>query len=275
MKKNYTYTDIQNNLRNIYKIIKHEVKTFQKQDKHTYKSLTKNLNIKDYFTFLPVNTETKYENSIIMSLLGMVLNTSGIFYTPSVDVLNYDIFKNDLGFISFCKKIFIYKEFVNKKINVNLLSDINSIIIFYFIITEKNISETKILSLLSYFLKNSTIIPSFILPYENYKKIQMIITGIKNLKIIDNFPTTKNGEEVTNKKSKKVDVLQYLSTRITIKYISRKNGKHSQHKSPIVHIRKGHYRKYKSGKKWIKECVINPKNNITYNEIGVVSWVII
>ena len=92
------------------------------------------------------------------------------------------------------------------------------------------------------------------------EKIRLITTGVKYEKErenINNINYVKNDKKV---KSSKFNLLQYISTRISIKYISKQKNKHRFHKRPERHIRGGCWRHYKNGNcVWIKPTIVNEK----------------
>jgi len=130
----------------------------------------------------------------------------------------------------------------------------------YFFLNERHINETKVLNMLSFFFKNSKIILNENdRTEENKEKIRLITTGIKYTKEKTNSDIIKDKKISHKNKSKKFDLLQYLSRRITIKYVNK-----GPRKRPVEHHRKGHYRHYKNGRVvWIQDSIINAQSNNT------------
>jgi hypothetical protein len=281
----YSITETYKVMRDSIKIVKKDKKSYKESLKKVEKSLEDGISIS--YLFLKNNMGDD-SCSLLGVMLMFVFNASSDICITDTNYMIDNKLMEDKSFMIFYKKILIYRELVcdNSELTYQLnyyMSDIRSLILMYFFISENNISETKVLNVLSYFFKNSIIILNEKdMTDENIEKIRLITTGTKYEKIKENkFPT--NDPIVRKKsKSKRFDLLQYLSTRIRIKYLSKQDYNHRFHKRPIEHKRSGHYRHNKNGTKtWIKPMVINvgiskstKEENTTsesYKELGRVS----
>jgi hypothetical protein len=113
-------------------------------------------------------------------------------------------------------------------------------------------TNIKISNILSYFHKDGII--SVKNETEIIKeKIRLITTGVKYEKERET-PINNINYSITAK-SNKFNLLNYVSNRVKIKYITPKNN---IRKITVEHLRKGHYRTYKDGRQiWISETIIN------------------
>lgn len=176
----------------------------------------------------------------------------------------------DKDFKIFLKQILIMDIIYQKGIkNFNLLEtgsfkhnkdyfgDIRTIFLAYFLVKEPIITHNKIINITSFIFKDSIVINTSHLTYEEQELLRQIRSGIKYEKVKES--TNCNNTTRKYNKNEKFSILNRAKQTIRIKYTSTKKHKHLFHKSPKEHIRKGHYRYYKSGKKvWIQSSIINP-----------------
>jgi len=274
------YEEIKKTLEITYKSVNTSVKDFKKNNKKEYRNLLQNVEesfYKNIFNQMIDSILGGNVSSLLSDIVGYVFDTSIGLNIKQHNQISYENIFKDKSFMIFYTKLYIYKQLLKKDNKEHLIIenifDIRSSILTYFFINENKITETKVLNLLSFFFKNSTItLNEKDITKENIEKIRLITTGVKYIKEKTNPLPTINPLVIGKNKSKKFDLLQYLSTRITIKYVSGKNNKHILHKKPKEHYRSGHYRFYKkTGKKvWIKESIINKGVNNT-NETRKVS----
>lgn len=267
------YEELKKALGSHYKNINTIIKDFKKNNQTEYQNLLNN--VEQSFNQNKFNERIGYIlgvniSSLFSDVLGYVFDTSSGLDIQKYNQINYENISKDKSFMIFYTKLYIYTQLVKNNtiedIKIKFLFDIKSLILTYFFIHENKITETKVLNLLSFFFKNSIItLNEKDRTEENNEKIRLITTGVKYIKEKINPLPTNNPLVVHKSKSTKFDLLQHLSTRITIKYDSGKNNKHISHKKPEEHIRSGHYRFYKkTGKKvWIDESIINKGVNNT------------
>lgn len=132
--------------------------------------------------------------------------------------------------------------------------DINSIVISYYFLKEENMTLKKLHRLMSIFFKGGTI--DIINPSDRSSLLtEQMLTGIKYKKEKDR---SSNNTSFGRVKSKKFDFLQYVSSRIVVKYITNQDYKHRFHKQPVEHDRTGFWRCYKDGKRvWVRSTIVN------------------
>lgn len=256
-------------LRDIYNNIKQKVKSIKKTDKKTYIKISKNLEDKlekRNESFIEIS-EINYDYySLSYDFLYNLLEQNQ-FVVKDSKIIDIECLKKDKNFMLFFRNIVVFNDYLEKnsffysKIELfmydTFFRDISSLVLSYFIINEENITYTKIMNVLSFFLKGSTIITKPFYISENIdKKIKQIITGIK----YEKEKKTVNNDDYEGKrdyeKSKEFNLLQFLSTRITIKYTSEKKPQ----KKKKIHVRSGGFRHYKNGNIVpFKSCVVNEK----------------
>lgn len=255
--------------RELIVLIKNTIRIYKKNNKKKFikysKSVKTNLENKIEEMKIDINSGNNTSN-LLSNVLGYVLQTKSTFFIKTDNVIDIEQIKKDKSFMVFYKNIVIVENIIKeneyKKEFLELYNmffgDIRSIVMSYFLITENNITDTKLMNTLSYFFKNSKIEIIFSQVSEDVEeRINQITSGIKYEK---EKPVNNNDYEGKRnyKKLNKFDILQYLSTRITIKYISKKEYKHMFHKRPIEHKRRGHWRSLKNGNSiWIEEKIIN------------------
>lgn len=147
------------------------------------------------------------------------------------------------------------------RLRTNLLGTNTSILFTYFLNVEKNITVEKVKSFFSKVFDWSVTSVDFHVPLneEQERIMEEIKTGIKYKKL--KKEPSRNNESYT--KSDKFNVTDFLKNNIKIKYVSAKEYKHIHHKSPIQHMRTGHWRHYSSGKKvWIETMIIGCKEAV-------------
>lgn len=271
MRRTLTQTDIKllkykNNLITIYNYMRRFIKDLKRNDKRLYKQLHKDTN--NFIDFI-IHSKSDTQ-SLTSELLGLTFNTELEIFITSTNNSDLTMFSKDNDFSRYIKTIIkyylvclkyseMYEMRSNRKVvEYNFLGK-NNLILSYFLISEKNITEQKLLNTLSFLFKNSNIkLSPRDMTEENKEKIRMITTGIKYEKEKQSVNNTNYQREQNRKKSNKFNFLQYLSTRITIKYLSKREYNHRFHKRPIEHIRGGHFRHYKNGNVvWIGDSIIN------------------
>lgn len=266
--KEMRFKELQTDMIKKYTTLRNIIKKYQSLDKKDFKKLRKLVNNE----IEQLNTDFLYkiseeDNCIFSSLFIMTLDSLNEVMVVSTNTINFNDIKKDKEFVIYLKNILLVRHIFNQMVDYpkyeqNLIThnyyfgSLTNSIISYFLIFEKNITETKILNLYSFFLKNTFLLYSEdMISTIDKKKIQQITTGVKYEKVVKN---KTNNITYTQPKNKKFNLLQHLSTRIKIKYVREKKHCHNSHKSPVEHIRKGHYRHYKNGNVvWIEDSVIN------------------
>ncbi len=271
MRRTLTKTDItlinmRNNMIEFYNYMRDFVRDLKRKDKKLYKQCQKNTK---NFMDLVIHYTTDIQ-SLTSELLGMTFQTEEEIKITTTKNYDLTLFSKDTDFSRYVKTVMsyylvclkysgMYQMDSNRKvIEYNFLGE-NNIVLSYFLVSEKKPTEQKLLNTLSFLFKNSIIKLSLRdMTEENKEKIRMITTGIKYEKERQSVNNINYEREQKRKKSNKFDFLQYLSTRITIKYLSKRDYNHRFHKRPIEHIRKGHYRHYKNGSVvWVGDSVVN------------------
>jgi len=254
-------------------------KTCKKENKKLYKKLQEETKeaIKDFrFTeyFPEISSFKSSKNQFVMIGLEVDYKVQPTIIESSFNNKNLNEMLRDSSFkrfaelclftISFTK----YKEKeLQQKAGLNEsgiddlkveLRDTFSIFSLYWLLNTKteNITPAKIRSILSFFERevSPTDIHVFNVAKKQTEFLKQIRTGAKQIK-------EKNTNPINNSSYNKKDtfsVNDFLENRIVIKYITGQNGKHLEHKSPIEHTRKGHYRTLKNGKTiFIESMTIN------------------
>lgn len=256
-------------LRDIYNNIKQKVKSIKKTDKKTYIKVSKNLEDKlekRNENFIEISEINCDYYSLSYDFLFNLLERNQ-FVVKDSKIIDIGCLKKDKNFMLFFKNILVFNDYLEKnsffysKIELfvydTFFRDMSSLVLSYFIINENNITYTKIMNVLSFFLKGSNIITKPFYISENIdKKIKQITTGIK----YEKEKKTVNNDDYEGKrdyeKSNKFNLLQFLSTRITIKYTSEKKPQ----KKKTTHYREGTTRTYKSGLVVnVRGCIVNEK----------------
>lgn len=271
MRRTLTKTDIKlsnlgNDLKINYKTIIQTNKDFEKEYKREYKKIVKSIskNIENHFL------DNELDMGVVEKIIKITFNLTDNVLLMGLLFNNIEDLKKDKNLIIFIKNILVYNSILRDycdtktlKENIELLKyyfgNPYKLVVSYFLITETNINETKMLNVMSYLFKNSIIsLSPRDMTEENKEKIRMINTGIKYEKERQSVNNINYEREQKRKKSNKFDFLQYLSTRITIKYLSKRDYNLRFHKRPIEHIRKGHYRHYKNGSVvWVSDSIVN------------------
>lgn len=273
-KGKHMYLKIKNSLETLYKSIRNDVKDFRKRNKKEYKNLLKNVGnnfTKDVLLQMFNSNSEKNTSLLLGDILGYIFNTENGLYIHSCKMVNYEEISKDINFMFFYRTLYIYRKLQENDVDIHSIIkhvfDLRSSIVFYFFLIEKNINETKVLNLLSYFFKNSVItLSDKDMNEENKEKIRLITTGVKYTKEKTNPDINQVKKRSYKNKSKTFDLLQYLSTRITIKYVNKK-----PRKKTITHWRNSTFRHYKNGNVVpVRGCVVNKGvNNVTYNNRSV------
>lgn len=256
-------------LRDIYNNIKQKVKKIKKTDKKTYKKVSRNLEYKlekRNESFIEINEKNNDYYSLSYDFLYNLLEKNR-FIVKDSKIINIECLKKDKNFMLFFENSVVFIDYLDKnsflysKVELFMyhtyFRDISSLVLSYFIINENNITYTKIMNVLSFFLKGSNIITKPFYISENIdKKIKQITTGIK----YEKEKKTVNNDDYEGKrdyeKSNKFNLLQFLSTRIIIKYTSEKKPQ----KKKTTHYREGTTRTYKSGLVVnVRGCIVNEK----------------
>lgn len=255
---------------NMYKSLKSNKKIFKRVNKHAEKLIVSH-----------TNQDSVRDNSSNNDMFTGLFYVLGKEMDESCHIINAyqnnpkDLKKwlKDKGFRLFYKKTMIAllmvtqdresilltdKEIVH---HTNLLTSNTSILFTYFLNVEKNITVEKVKSFFSKVFDWSVTSVDFHVPLneEQERIMEEIRTGIKYKKL--KKEPSRNNESYT--KSDKFNVTDFLKNNIKIKYVSAKEYKHIHHKSPIQHMRTGHWRHYSSGKKvWIETMVIGCKEAV-------------
>lgn len=255
-----------------YKFIYEYCKYVKSQDKQLYKSVSSDVekHMKSMKYIRPKNIKFQYG-----FLLGLycVLDTdlgSIFIHNESRDYKDLEKWLKDKKFKIFYKKVLILLEFIeNGKYKLAdkylidstmFLSNEIDILFLYFLCNETNITNEKIKSFLSKAVNWDQSILNFEKPLnaEQNAVLEEIKTGIKTVKL-KQTPTKLHSTK--RNKNSKYNVIEDMKNNIKIKYISKKNGKHSYHKSPTMHTRGGHWRHYTNGKKvWIQTMIVGDMN---------------
>lgn len=243
--------------------------------KHMYKDITKLVNK----TLKNVNCNTTFFNydinpnipNLFIRGLGVSIGSDELNINQlDLKEFNLKLLLQDKEFYNYFKNI-VFQVTTHRYMNFKLqginerdvfeetdgfpyyYKDVKSIVISYFFLTEKNVTTKKLRNVMSIFLKDGDI-DIVNLSDRETQILEQLRTGIKYKKEKDRSSNNSSYRERT----KKFNFLQYVSTRIVVKYISNKEYKHRFHKSPIEHERSGHWRHYSSGKKiWINNTIIN------------------
>lgn len=253
-------------LKDINSIVMNKVKEIKKDNKNLYKKTSKNLNNIleekcEKISDISIYNIGKY--TLLQDFLDYILDFTliSVHDCRNIDITNL---KKDNEFMKYFKNIMVfttyvelnYKYYLDTQIYVynTFFNDIRSIILSYFIFKEPNITDTKIMNVLSFFLKGSTIITEpFDLTNDIENKINQITTGVKYEKQKPVNNDTYNPKREYNK-SNRFNLMTYISNRITIKYIIEKKPQ----KKKTIHKRRETWRHYENGLVvYVKGCIVN------------------
>lgn len=229
--------------------------------KKTYKKISKSYKSQNV---IPLNTlyysipNDRNFLTLILFLYGLEIENPNTYIFNDTMNLKIDIFK-DINFREYYFKVVsslsvLKKEKIQEVFTI-FYGTTQRIIISYYLFHEKNFTPLKIRNLLSFLFKDTDIYISHrTSEIDNY--LEQIKTGIKEVILKTEVHNTDRDNQ-----SKKINILTTIQNSIRIKYITGKNGKHIEHKSPITHIRKEHTRILKSGK------IITVKGSIVNKQI--------
>jgi len=253
-------------------------KTCKKENKKLYKKLQEETKeaIKDFrFTeyFDEISSFKSSKNQFVMIGLEVDYKVQPTIIESSFNNKNLNKMLKDSSFRRFVELCLFTISFVKYKekelqivgLNESGIEDLKvelrdtfSIFSLYWLLNTKteNITPLKIRNILSYFEREVS--PTYIHVFNTTEKqtefLEQIRTGVKVMKEKNTNPSNNSSY---NKKDT-FNVNDFLENRIVIKYITGQNGKHLEHKSPIEHTRKGHYRTLKNGKTiFIESMTIN------------------
>lgn len=268
------YTNTISAISSNYTYIIKTASDIQKKDKQTFKKLSKRINA-DLLGIGEsiLNQDLKFNNILLLLHLILGLDAYDSYISENLknnDIENLKIWLQDTEFKVFYKKVLLVLAYMktgskqnifdNKSLDSSIyfVSNMQGALFVYFMSKIKIISADKIQSFFSKVFDWKTFDISFSVPLSFEQELIMneIKTGIRK-EVIKQDPIRTNAYYI---KTSKYDVVQDLLNNIKIKYISEKEYKHLHHKSPIQHIRKGHWRILSNGKKiWIEEMVVGVK----------------
>jgi len=216
-------------------------------------------------SYIEVSTENLlFDIEIIIELQNFIEHLLSIVFNNPLFKVSFKVSPTNIkDFIHYIlkdrnfKNYIIYSLMDEKPKNI-IGSNIISLLFFY-IFKDKKITVSRIKHFLSMFIVKSGVEFEVKSKLKTNHKILLnqIKTGIRDERE-KNLNPANNTEY--KRKNKKFSISNIAENFIKIKYTSNLNGSHRFHKSPIEHIRNGHYRHYENGKVvWISSCVINKR----------------
>ena len=265
------YTNTISAISSNYTYIIKTASDIQKKDKQTFKRLSKRIdaNLLEIGESI-FSQDLKFNNILLLLHLILGLDAYDSYISENLknnDIENLKIWLQDTEFKVFYKKVLLVLAYLkigskqnifnNKSLDSSIycVSNMQGALFVYFMSKIKIISADKIQSFFSKVFDWKTFDISFsvALSFEQELIMNEIKTGIRQ-EVIKQDPIRINNHYF---KTAKYDVVQDLLNNIKIKYVSEKEYKHLHHKSPIQHIRKGHWRTLSNCKKiWIEEMVV-------------------
>ncbi len=256
--------NVQDNLNNIQMVVSHHTKQTM-QSKKKFKKLPDfhkleiqklvkgytESSVLDLYLHKKSYSEMK---RFIPSLFCVVLDTDELELSLSISTNIYQ-------FINFILEDRDFKDYLKYSLmNGNSENIIGSNIIsklFLYIYKDMKITIPKIKDFLSLYISKSGVNLEINSTLTTEQKIilEQIRTGVKYEKEVNQTPANRIGYKKSNKQFSIIDTTNNF---IKIKYISNKNNKHSFHKSPKEHYRRGYWRHYKNGNViWVEPTIIN------------------
>lgn len=265
---------IQNHLA-VYDLINEFNQSSKKQHKKEYKKLLKD--IRQEHIKKASLTHLSFDNNtttvlIISSIYGIKdyeinfnFNSNIVLKSEILETALKDAsFKKYFEKVLFCLEVMrntgvISQETLELNEILTYSDSILSIIFAYYLKNEKNITKEKLKSFFSKIIdwEKTKIDIDFPLSDEVKQDIREVKSAVKYEKFKEAI--CRNNKEY--KKTYKYDVLQFFNNNIRIKYITPSEHKHLFHKSPIQHVRQGHWRYYKKSglKVWVEEMIVGNK----------------
>ena len=249
----------------------------EKADKRKLKKSKKEINgrikkLYPEYCFFGLNFLNKQLHTLLLKEAIQYKKDDFYLSITSINRINIDELLKDKDFSIYFRKILLM-HILYETYKTDIIDDFNprayhmyfgnmeSILLSYCLLNERNMKLNTLQNILSYIFKGSVLSDGVAISSAQHKTLMQIFTGIKEEKL--KIETGDNYETRGYIKKEKFSILEKVKRSITIHYYSGKNGKHSFHSSPISHERQGHYRTLKSGKViWIGPMVINPDGRV-------------